>query len=154
MTTANLMRWGGPVAIPIAMFMVMSDLSGMAIPLPGSSTEAVPLGFSVIGSGMILWALVLLLVGMIGLYVRLSETSNPRRIEEYEIDYLDHDDANPIEEKRVAPKEEHQHPLATRDRSEAVALGTPQSVLVVGTGLRGSANRRVANVSTDDTRAI
>ncbi len=130
MNISKLVQWGGPAAILTGLFMVMSDLSGMGVHLPDLA-EAPTLGSYVIGSGLVLFALVLLLVGMIGLYVRLAEAPpNTHRIEEYEIDYLDHGGAEYIEE-RLAPEELRQRPVG--ERIETVRPGA--GMLVLGTGL-------------------
>jgi hypothetical protein len=69
MKLSTFARWIGPAAIAYGLFLVVSDMAGMPMPLfdPGVA----PTGSSVVGSGLILWALVMLLVGMIGLYTRL-----------------------------------------------------------------------------------
>jgi hypothetical protein len=61
------MRWAGPAAIGGGVFMVFSGLSGLPIHIPYLSQDT-PTGYAAIGSGLILFALVLLLVGMVGLY--------------------------------------------------------------------------------------
>jgi hypothetical protein len=80
MRLRSVMRWVGPAAILTGLFMVLSDLSGMGLALPGS-TAPTPLGFSVVGSGLVLLALTLLMVGMVGLYVRQTEPAGPRVVE-------------------------------------------------------------------------
>jgi hypothetical protein len=64
---STLMRWAGPAAIGSGVFMVFSGLSGLPIHIPYLSQDT-PTGYAAIGSGLILFALVLLLVGMVGLY--------------------------------------------------------------------------------------
>jgi hypothetical protein len=64
---STLMRWAGPAAIGGGVFMVFSGLSGLPIHIPYLSQDT-PTGYAAIGSGLILFALVLLLVGMVGLY--------------------------------------------------------------------------------------
>ncbi len=125
MKISKLIQWGGPVAILTGMFMVFSDLSGLPIEIPYLSQHA-PTGYDAVGSGVILFALMLLLVGMIGLYVRLAEAPpNPHRIQDYDLDYLDLESAEQVTtETRQPPVEEHR---------KAVASGA--GVLVLGTGL-------------------
>ena len=69
MKISVLLRWVGPAAIAGGVFMVLSDLSGLPITLPYVSQTS-PTGYDAVGSGLILCALVLLLIGMIGLYAR------------------------------------------------------------------------------------
>lgn len=85
MKLTKIFRWIGPAAIAYGLFLVVSDMSGMPMPLldPG----IVPAGSSVIGSGLILWALVMLLVGMIGLYTRLTEGDDARKAADREARY-------------------------------------------------------------------
>jgi hypothetical protein len=66
-----LMRWAGPAVIGLGVFMVFSGLSGLPIHVPYLSDND-PTGYQVVGSGLILFALTLLLVGMLGLYARAS----------------------------------------------------------------------------------
>lgn len=67
MKLSTLIRWAGPAAIGGGVFMVFSGLSGLPIQIPYLSQDT-PTGYAVVGSGLILFALVLLLVGMVGLY--------------------------------------------------------------------------------------
>ena len=85
MKRTKIFRWIGPAAIAYGLFLVVTDMSGMPMPLldPG----IVPAGSSVIGSGLILWALVLLLVGMIGLYARQTDGDAARKAAEREARY-------------------------------------------------------------------
>ena len=69
MKVSTLMRWVGPAAIAGGVFLVLSDLSGLPITIPYLSTAS-PSGFDAVGSGLILVALTLLLVGMAGLYAK------------------------------------------------------------------------------------
>lgn len=73
----GITRWIAPVAISYGLFLVVSDMSGMPFPLvdPG----IVPTGSSVMGSGLILWAMVMLLIGMIGIYARLMRDGDTAR---------------------------------------------------------------------------
>src|SRR5829696_6159359 len=66
-----LMRWAGPAVIGLGVFMVFSGLSGLPIHVPYLSDND-PKGYQVVGSGLILFALTLLLVGMLGFYARAS----------------------------------------------------------------------------------
>jgi hypothetical protein len=69
MKVSVLMRWVGPAAIAGGVFLVFSDLAGLPITIPYLSTAS-PSGFDAVGSGLILVALTLLLVGMAGLYAK------------------------------------------------------------------------------------
>ena len=80
MKVSALMRWVGPAAIAGGVFLVLSDLSGLPITIPYLSTAALS-GFDAVGSGLILVALTLLLVGMVGLYVKGSAPDRARVIE-------------------------------------------------------------------------
>jgi hypothetical protein len=64
---STLIRWAGPAAIGGGVFMVFSELAGLPIHIPYLSQDT-PTGYAAIGSGLVLFALVLLLVGMVGLY--------------------------------------------------------------------------------------
>ena len=67
MKLSTLMRWAGPAAIGGGVFMVFSGLSGLPIHIPYLSHDA-PTGYDAVGTGLVHFALVLLLVGMLGLY--------------------------------------------------------------------------------------
>ena len=69
MKVSDVMRWVGPAAIAGGVYLVLSDLSGLPISIPYLSTTS-PSGFDAAGSGLILIALTLLLVGMAGLYAK------------------------------------------------------------------------------------
>ena len=86
MKLLKIFRWMGPAAIGYGLFLVVSDMSGMPMPLLDPE-EVVPMGSSVMGSGLILWALVMLLVGMIGLYARLTKGEAARKAAEREARY-------------------------------------------------------------------
>ncbi len=86
MKFSKIFRWIGPAAIAYGLFLVVSDMSGMPMPLLDPE-EVVPLGSSVVGSGLILWALVMLLVGMIGLYASLTQGEAARKAAEREARY-------------------------------------------------------------------
>lgn len=86
MGLSKITRWTGPAAIAYGLFLVVSDMSGMPLPLLAPGT--VPTGSSVMGSGLILWAMVMLLVGMIGLYARFfAESDTAREAAEREARY-------------------------------------------------------------------
>jgi hypothetical protein len=80
MKVSALMRWVGPAAIAGGVFLVLSDLSGLPITIPYLSATS-PSGFDAVGSGLILVALTLLLVGMAGLYAKGPAPDRPRVIE-------------------------------------------------------------------------
>jgi hypothetical protein len=80
MKVSVLMRWVGPAAIAGGVFLVLSDLSGLPITIPYLSTAS-PSGFDAVGSGLILGALSLLLVGMAGLYAKGPAPDRARVIE-------------------------------------------------------------------------
>jgi hypothetical protein len=67
MKLSMLIRWAGPAAIGGGVFMVLSGLSGLPIHIPYLSQDT-PTGYAAVGTGLVLFALVLLLVGMVGLY--------------------------------------------------------------------------------------
>lgn len=69
---STILRWAGPAGIGFGVFLVFSALSGLPIEMPFISPESMP-GFEVVSSGLVLWALVMLLVGMAGLYAREPE---------------------------------------------------------------------------------
>jgi hypothetical protein len=125
MKISVLLRWVGPAAIASGVFMVFSDLSGLPITVPYLSQTS-PSGYDAVGSGLILFALVLLMVGMLGLYARQSE---PRGAQVIEYGY-----PRDLVEEPPAP-EEAPHQLAEK-ATEAVAPGASRAgALVVGTGL-------------------
>ena len=80
MKISTLIRWAGPAAIAGGVFMVFSELSSLPIQVPYLSREA-PTGYDAVGSGLILFAMVLLLVGMLGLYAGRAESGGPRVLE-------------------------------------------------------------------------
>jgi hypothetical protein len=67
MKLSTLIRWAGPAAIGGGVFMVFSELAGLPIHIPYLSHDA-PTGYDAVGTGLVHFALVLLLVGMVGLY--------------------------------------------------------------------------------------
>jgi hypothetical protein len=80
MKLSTLMRWGGPVAIVSGVFTMFSDLLGLTVYVPGLG-EAANTGYEVVGSGVILFALMLLVVGMVGLYAVQPRPGGPRVLE-------------------------------------------------------------------------
>ena len=80
MKPSTLIRWAGPAAIAGGVFMVFSELSSLPIHVPYLSQDA-PTGYDAVGSGLILFALVLLLVGMLGLYAGRAESGGSRVLE-------------------------------------------------------------------------
>ena len=79
MKVTALMRWVGPAAIAGGVFMMFSDLVNLTIYVPGLG-EAAHTGYQAVGSGVILFALVLMLVGMLGFYVR-QDPDKPKVLE-------------------------------------------------------------------------
>ena len=75
-----MMRYMGPAAIVGGVFMMFSDLLNLTIYVPGLSAAA-HTGYQAVGSGVILFALTLLLVGMVGLYARQPSSTGARVIE-------------------------------------------------------------------------
>ena len=80
MKVSAILRWVGPAAIAGGVFLVLSDLSGLPITIPYLNTAS-PSGFDAVGSGVILMALTLLLVGMAGLYARTPDPNGAKVIE-------------------------------------------------------------------------
>ena len=74
-----LMRWVGPVAIVGATFAVISDQLGLVVHLPEAGADT--MGYHAVGSGLFLFVLTLLLVGMIGLYSGRGDSSGAKVIE-------------------------------------------------------------------------
>jgi hypothetical protein len=74
-----LMRWVGPVAIVGATFTVISDQLGLVVHLPEAGADT--MGYHAVGSGLFLFVLTLLLVGMIGLYAGRGDSSGAKVIE-------------------------------------------------------------------------
>lgn len=125
-----LMRWVGPAAIAGGVFMVLSDLSGLPIVIPYLSTAA-PTGFDAVGSGLILCALTLLLVGMVGLYARRPAAGAARVIEYGEApqERVERFEQAALEEVLDEPDEEQEEALL------APRASSRTGVLVLGTGL-------------------
>lgn len=80
MKIQSLVRWVGPAAIAGGVLMVFSDLLNLTIYVPGLG-EAANTGYQAVGAGVILFALTLLLVGMVGLYARTGPADGNRVIE-------------------------------------------------------------------------
>jgi hypothetical protein len=80
MKISTLIRWGGPVAIVSGVFTMFSDLLGLTIYVPGLG-EAANTGYQAVGAGVILFALTLLVVGMVGLYASQPKPGGPRVLE-------------------------------------------------------------------------
>jgi hypothetical protein len=74
-----LMRWVGPVAIVGATFAMISDQLGLVVHLPEAGADT--MGYHAVGSGLFLFVLTLLLVGMIGLYAGRGDSSDAKVIE-------------------------------------------------------------------------
>ncbi len=80
MKFSTIFRWIGPAAIAGGLFMVLSDLSGLPVYIPYLS-QGTPTGYGAVGGGLILFAMMLLLVGMIGLYIRRPAPDGPKVLE-------------------------------------------------------------------------
>lgn len=129
MKISGLMRWVGPAAIAGGVFMVLSDLSGLPITIPYLSTAS-PTGFDAVGSGLILAALTLLLVGMVGLYSRRPAPNAARVIEYGEA----HQESVERFEQAV-PEEASDEPAEDQAETLAPRASSRTGVLVLGTGL-------------------
>src|SRR5215204_335447 len=73
MKLSMVMRWAGPVAIVSGVFTMFSDVPGLG--------EAANTGYQAVGAAAILIALMLLVVGMAGLYSGQPNPGDPRAIE-------------------------------------------------------------------------
>ena len=121
MKVSDLMRWVGPAAIAGGVFLVLSGLSGLPITIPYVS-PASPTGFDAVGSGLILMALTLLLVGMAGLYARRPAAGAARVIEYGEA--YDAPQQPVVEEVRnETVREQDEMPAARSHRTGALVLG-------------------------------
>jgi len=129
MKISVLMRWVGPAAIAGGVFMVFSELSGLPITVPFLSTVE-PTGFDAVGSGLILVALTLLLVGMIGLYAKVPAPNAARVIEYGEA----HEEDVPHVEQPAPEKAVHE-PAEKLDDTPARKVSRTGGVLVLGAGL-------------------
>jgi hypothetical protein len=124
MKISVLMRWVGPAAIAGGVFLVLSDLSGLPITIPYLSTAS-PSGFDAVGSGVILMALTLLLVGMAGLYARRPAAGAARVIEYGEAHQEDVPEQPVTEEVRhERAGEQAETPSPRSRRAGALVLGT------------------------------
>ncbi len=80
MKLSTVVRWVGPVAIVSGVFTMISDLLGLTVYVPVLG-EAADTGYEAVGAGVILIALMLLLIGMAGLYAGKPRPDGPRVIE-------------------------------------------------------------------------
>ncbi len=96
MKVSAMMRRAGPAAIVGGLFMMFSDLVNLTIYVPGLG-KAAHTGFQAVGSGVILFALTLLLVGMVGLYASQPSSTGARVIESG-TGYLRYDGSKLVEE--------------------------------------------------------
>ncbi len=117
MKVSVMMRWVGPAAIAGGVLMMFSDLLNLTIYVPGLG-EAAHTGYQAVGSGVILFALMLLLVGMVGLYARSAPADGQRVIEygdahaRYVLVELTEDEAHPadlVEAARSAARARSSH---------------------------------------------
>jgi hypothetical protein len=126
MKVSVLMRWVGPAAIAGGVFLVLSDLSGLPITIPYLSTAS-PSGFDAVGSGLILVALTLLLIGMAGLYAK-GPAPDRAKVIEYGRAFEEDVPREPVAEE-VGQE-------AAEERVETPASRTSQAgVLVLSVGL-------------------
>jgi hypothetical protein len=126
MKVSALMRWVGPAAIAGGVILVLSDLSGLPITIPYLSTTS-PSGFDAVGSGLILVALTLLLIGMAGLYAKSPAPDRARVIEyggAFEEEVPREVVAEEVEQEAVVERAETPGPRTSRT-----------GVLVLGAGL-------------------
>lgn len=80
MRMGTFFRWAGPAALVGGVFMIFSDLLNLTIYVPGLG-EAAHTGYQAVGSGVILFGMVLLLVGMVGLYAGKAEPGRAKVLE-------------------------------------------------------------------------
>src|SRR5215210_1113065 len=125
MKVSELMRWVGPAAIAGGVFLVFSDLSELPITIPYLSTAS-PTGYDAVGSGVILIALTLLMVGMLGLYARRPAPNAASVIE-----YGDASGEEDIHPEQTAPEATGQE----TDDTPAPRVSRTGGVLVLGAGL-------------------
>lgn len=103
---ATILRWAGPAAIGFGVFLVFSAMSGMPINIP--FVTAPNDGFEVVAGGLVLWAMILLLVGMVGLYARNTDPDAAKTLDWRDVEPLETaDDLN----------EELRRMIETADRS-------------------------------------
>ena len=129
MKISALMRWVGPAAIAGGVFLVLSDLSGLPITIPYVS-PASPSGYDPVGSGVILIALTLLLVGMVGLYARRPAPGAARVIE-----YGGATQAEVGHPEVIVPEAVGEEPAEERNDTPAGRTSRTGGVLVLGAGL-------------------
>jgi hypothetical protein len=118
-----VVRWVGPAGIAGGVFLVLSDLSGLPITMPYLSTAS-PSGFDAVGSGLILVALTLLLVGMVGLYAK-GPAPDRARVVEYGEAFDEGVSRRPVAEEtgREAVRERAETSVPTASRAGALVLG-------------------------------
>jgi len=124
MKVSVIMRWVGPAAIAGGVFLVLSDLSGLPITIPYLSTAS-PSGFDAVGSGLILVALTLLLVGMAGLYAKKPKPNGAKVIEygeAFEEDVPRRPVVEEVQDEAVVERAET--PVPRSRRAGALVLGT------------------------------
>jgi hypothetical protein len=132
MKISAAMRWAGPAAIVSAVFMIFSDLLNLTIYVPGLG-EAAHTGYQAVGAGVILMGLMLLLVGMVGLYARSAPPNGPRVLEygdarfRYVLMELTEDEVHPTE-----PVDTANPPARARRAHRAADPGTLRAVHRVG----------------------
>jgi hypothetical protein len=80
MKLSALIRWIGPAAIGAGVFMVFSELSSLPVHMPYLS-QTTPTGYEAVATGLVLFALTLLLVGMLGLYAGRAEPGGAKVLE-------------------------------------------------------------------------
>ena len=129
MKVSDLMRWVGPAAIAGGVFLVFSDLSGLPITIPFLSASA-PTGYDAVGSGVILFALTLLLVGMAGLYAR-----RPAPVAARVIEYGEARQEDIVHAEQATPEMATPEPAEEQDRVPAPRPSRTGGVLVLGAGL-------------------
>ena len=129
MKVSELMRWVGPAAIAGGVFLVFSDLSGLPIVIPFLSSSA-PTGYDAVGSGVILFALTLLLVGMAGLYARKPAPGAARVIE-----YGEARQEDVVHAEQATPEVATPEPVEEKDGVPASRPSRTGGVLVLGAGL-------------------
>lgn len=80
MKVSALMKWVGPAAIVGAWFTVISDQLGLITHLPQLGADG-PTGFHAVGSGLFLFVVTLLFVGLVGLHARHPDPRGAKVIE-------------------------------------------------------------------------
>lgn len=123
MKPSTVIRWGGPVAIVSGVFTMFSDLLGLTIYVPGLG-EAANTGYEAVGAGVILFALTLLVVGMVGLYAVKPAPGGPRVIEiGYPLPETSREATGREEPLRLATKHDVPHPRRAH-RTAAASLSS------------------------------